>query len=360
MKYPIANNYIETLERVRRQLFGVAFPERHPDPLAYEEIQAMASDVNALDIMKLYREAVSSDSMRLYKGMFSDILRNPHVVNGTARKRITILPYYPAGTTLINDNGNKIVISASDKGLIGTETDAEGKELAEHEIISYLFDGDRITKRLLDEGRNADYILFFLSQTNQLHEAIFERLEDVRVMFDYIEKGNLKKFKKADFDTALLEKEGKEKPEAWKAETIIMDKANSEDVEKAAKHYRGSGNTFIPDYRKIKNNGNTYILLTFLKGGYKKKGVGCLRPGTEQSTLKVALEGGVLSEISNGNRVDILLYVFEVFSKKYISTLDRDKYNEDIRLQAAKFGKVPDTAQIPTDIRNAIDELMKP
>lgn len=360
MEYPIANNYIETLERVRRQLFEMAFTERHPEPLAYEEIQAMASDVNALDIMKLYREAVSSDSLKLYKGMFSDILNNPHVVNGTARKRITILPYYPAGTTLVSDIGNNIALSMTDGRLIGTETDAEGKELAKHEVVSYLFDGDRITKRLMDEGRNARYILFFLSQTNQLQEAIFERWEDVRVMFDYIEKGKLKKFKNADFTTSLLEKEGKEKPEAWKAETIIKDKANSEDVEKAAKHYRGSGNTFIPDYRKIKQNGSTYILLTFLKGGYSKKGVGCLRPDTEQSTLKTALEGGVLSEISNGNRVDILLYAFEVYSAKYISTLDRDKYNEDVRLQAAKFGNVPDTKKVDKDIRKAIEELMKP
>ena len=358
MKYPIANNYIETLERVRRQLSEMRFTERHPEPLAYEEMQALSHDVLTLDIMKLYREAVSSDSPRLYKGMFSDILTNPHVVNGTTKKRITILPYYPAGTTIVSDSGNNIALSMIDGRLIGTETDAEGKEIAKHEIISYLFDGDRITKRLLEEGRNADYILFFLSQTNQLQEAIFERWEDVRVMFDYIEKPNLKKYKK-DFDITLLEKEGKEKPEAWKAKNIITDKVSSKDIEDAAILYKLSGNTFIVNYNSVKMRGKSYDLFSFLNGGYSTKGTGCFRAGADSRILYKALEGGVLYELSNGNRLDILCYTFMVYADKYIHVNDREKYKESIRLQAAKFGYTY-RDNLPKEISTAIDKLMKP
>lgn len=379
MKYPVANNYIETLERVTKQLHEMAFSERHPEPLTYEEIQAMASEVNMLDIMRLYSEAVSSDSLRLFKGMFSDILSNPHVVNGTARKRITIFPYYPASVTLINDNGNKIALSKEKRELVvpgtdeegkkversiisyilvGTETDAEGKELAKHEVISYLFDGDKITKRLLDEGRDAQYILFFLSQTNQLQEAIFERWEDVRVMFDYIEKPNLKKYQK-DFNIALLEKEGKEKPEAWKAKNIITDKVSSENIEVAAVNYKDSSNRFIVDYRSIKQHGKEYDLFSFLNGGYSTKGVGCFRAGADFQILKKALEGGVLYELSNGNRLDILCYAFMAFADNYIHVNDRKKYKDSIRLQAERFGYTYKD-NLTKEISTAIDKLIKP
>ena len=356
MMSPVANNYIKTLERVERQLFNMAFPERHPEPLTYEEIQALSFEVNTLDIMELYREAVSSESIRLYKGMFSDILSNPHVTNGTARNRITIIPYYPAGVTIENDNGNKILFSMSDKGLIGTETDAEGRELAEYEIISYLFDGDRITGRLQDEGRNSDFILFFLSQTNQLQEAIFERWEDVRVMFDYIEKGNLKKFKNADFNISLLEKEGKEKPIAWKAKhSIISENANEEDVMRVTSTMcRPKSSNFTFNMIDVKLHGKTKNLHTYLL----TKGKGCLRlsEGDWYITLR-ALEYGLPSLISNGNRLDVLNYVFMVYADRYIHKDSRDEYKARVRTQIESFGKVVKD-NLHTEEKEEIKKLM--
>lgn len=356
MNYPIANNYIDTLERVKKQLFDIAFTDRHPEPLAYEEIQAMTYEILNLDIMKLYREAVSSESLRLYKGMFYDILSNRLVTNGTARRRIMLLPYYPSGVTLIGDNGNKIIISTTEGRLIGTEMDDEGKELAKHDVISYLFNGDMVTKRLQDEGRNSDYILFFLSQTNQLQEAIFERWDDVRVMFEYIEKGNLKKYSK-DFGIDLLEK-AKEKPKVCNTKTIVTNNVNSDSVEESFVLYNYT-NTFIVDYRKITRNGQRYDLLSFLKGGYSKRGTGCLRPGVDCRTLRRALEGCVVLEISNRNRLDILCYTFSVFADLYIAKKDREKYKESIMTQAEKLDyRYKDN--LPTDIKQAINELLKP
>ena len=356
MMYPIANNYVETLERVRRQLSEMAFTERHPEPMAYEEIQTMIGEVLRLNIMELYREAVNSDSLRLYKSMFSDILTNPHVVNGTTKKRITILPYYPAGTTIVSDSGNNIALSMIDGRLIGTETDAEGKEIAKHEIISYLFDGDRITKRLLDESRNADYILFFLSQTNQLQEAIFERWEDVRVMFDYIEKPNLKKYKR-DFDTALLEKEGKEKPKAWKAKpAIISEIVKEEDIIRVtSKMLRPKSSNFTFNMIDVRIHGKSKNLHTYLL----TKGNGCLRLSENDwyITLK-ALEYGLPSLISNGNRLDVLYYVFMVYADRYIHKDSRDEYKERVREQIEGFGKVVKD-NLHTEEKEEINRLMQ-
>lgn len=334
MKYPIANNYIDTLERVVKQLHRIAYTELHPESLAYEEIQALAYEVNSLDIMKLYREAVNSDDTKLYKGQFSDILSNNLVVNGTARNRLTILPYYPAGVTIEGDNGNKIIISASDNGLIGSELDAKGNTVATQSVISYLFDGDKITKRLLDEGRNANYIVFFLSQTNQLQEAIFERWEDVRVMFYYIEKRHLDKFKNKDFTTSLLEYEGKAKPEAWKVKPELnTNLATFDDINNATnQHYKPCNTYIMPNVRL---HGKSVNLYTYLQN----KGKGCLRPLERWDVLLRALDSGVLSEIANGNRLDILYYVFMVYADKYIHKDSRDQYKESIRQQIERFGK---------------------
>ena len=374
MKYQIANNYIETLERVTKQLFEMAYTERHPEPLTYEEIQALAYDVNTLDIMKLYREAyreaVNSDSLRLYKSMFSDILSNPHVVNGTARKRITILPYYPPGFTLVSDGGNNISISWKGGRVIGSETDSYGEEIAKHEIISYLFDGDMITKRLIKEGwewenkfqSEEHKLLFYFSQLNQLQEAIFERWEDVRVMFDYIEKPNLKKYKR-DFDTALLEKQ-KAKPEAWNAKpTILGGVVTYDEVDRTKGYYHKTGNTIAIDFRQIKWNKKKHNLLTFLSANGFTRGIGCIRPFVESdknSILRKALEVGALSKISNGNRVDVLLCVFMTFAKKYIDEVDREKYLHSVKQQSTTFEKdiVTNETKIPKEIKKAISELI--
>lgn len=376
MKYPIANNYIETLERVTKQLYEMAFTERHPEPLAYEEIQAMASEVNALDIVKLYSEAASSDSLRLYEIMFTNILSNPHVVNGTARKRITIIPYYPNGLIFESDNGNKLHYSIKDGMLIGIATYADGNT-TEYEVISYLFDGDRITKRLIKEGWDKNTfnseehkLLFFFTQLNQLQESIFERYEDVRILFDFLENNHLKKYKNVnpaknpDAFISLLEKEGKEKPEAWKAKTTITnDEVSYNDVDKEAKIYINSYNrppgTYVVGMRTFNIEGKKHDLLTFLKGGWSKRAEGCLKD-ISNGALQKALEGGVFSMISNGKNVDILLYAFEVYAQNYINKLDQEKYKENIRVQASTFDKNLNTKRVKREIRTYIDYLLRP
>ncbi len=342
MKYPIANNYVETMKRVEKQLFDIAFTERHPEPLTYEEIQALAYEVNTLDIMELYKETDNSDSIKLYKGQFSDILSNPLVVNGTARNRLTILPYYPAGVTIESDTGNKVVFSMGSNGLIGSEIDSEGNTVATHSVISYLFDGAKITKRLVKEGwdrntfKSEDHkLFFFFSQLNQLQEAIFERWEDVRIMFDYLEKPNLKKYKDS-FSTAILEK-AKEKPEAWKRKpTIIADTIDEKEFDSILaerQRFTSSRETF--NMNDIKDCGKHLNLHTFLT----KNGKGCLKSGTNWNMLRRALEYGALTEISNGNRLDILLYVFTAYADKYVHMDERDKYKNSINEQIESFGK---------------------
>lgn len=353
MKYPIANDYIDTLERVTKRLSGLAYIEQHPEPLVYEEIQAMALDINKLDIKALYREAVNSDSQKLYKGMFSDILSNPHVVNGTAKKRLTLLPYYPDGTTIKNDSGNDVIICMGNNGLKGTEKDSEGNILAEYDIISYLFNGDAITKRLQDEGRDNKYILFFLSQTNQLQESIFERWDDVRIMFDYIENQHLKKYSKEPFFRVDILEKDKAKPEAWKPkpEVQTLTEEDFSIILSTKQRYKASNKTF--NMIAIKLYGKPVDLHIYLT----TRGKGCLKLGVDWYMLQRALEFGVLSEISNGNRLDILLYVFTTYADTYINKDVRDDYKESINQQIKTFGKAT-KSNLHNDEMEIIKKLM--
>ena len=76
------------------------------------------------------------------------------------------------------------------------------------------------------------------------------------------------------------------------------------------------------------------------------------------------MEGGVLSEVANGNRLDILYYVFMVYADNYIHInsegkyRSRDEYKKSIKQQIDSFGKTV-KLNLPKNKRKEIEKLLK-
>lgn len=364
MRTDMANKYTDTLERAERHLFRMAFTEYHPEPLAYEEIQELFSEVSSLDIMKLYAEAVKAQTekmLNVYESLFVDILTNPHNNDranpkrpSVANDRMNLPPYYPAGTSIRSLEGNPVRYSITDGKLICTETDKEGDAIAVNDVISYIFDGERIVKRLQDEGRDADYIIFFLSQVNQLQDGVLEALDFVRIMFDYLKNQHLKKYNGKTFDS-ILRKAGRANLKKCEPQIQAVTVTNNE-ISNAEEAYRHkTSNLSIEELDK-----RYKALFSYLSpGGISKRAFGCLKEGTNHNLLYRALRGCVLKEISNNNRLDVLYYAFKVYSDYYIFDSDKNKYIEDLDRQISEMNQKANWDKLSTEIKEKIEHFFK-
>lgn len=340
MRTEMAYKYTETLEKAERHLFRMAFVEYHPEPLAYEEIQALCSEVSALDIMRLYAEAVKAQAekvLNVYEGLFVDILTNPHNSDrqspkrpSVARDRMNISPYYPAGTTIRSLDGNPVIYSMNDGKLICTETDKDGNVVAVNDVISYLFDGGRIVNRLQDEGRDADYIIFFLSQVEQLQYGVLEAWDYVRIMFDYLKNQQLKKYNGKTFDSLLS-------PKTSRAENKNLDSVFSGVTNRG--FYRTKG-TYIAITKKDALTQEFKTLADELSR--------TLKIGVDSGILTKALEVCDLEGISNGNRLELLFFAFKTYAERYVDIKDRDEYMAECTKQALKIKSTFKTTNTPS------------
>lgn len=346
MRTDMAYKYADTLERAERHLFRMAFTEYHPEPLAYEEIQELFSEVSSLDIMKLYAEAVKAQTekmLNVYESLFVDILTNPHNNDranpkrpSVANDRMNLPPYYPAGTSIRSLKGNPVRYSMNDGKLICTETDKEGDAIAVNDVISYLFDGERIVKRLQDEGRDADYIIFFLSQVNQLQDGVLEALDFVRIMFDYLKNQHLKKYNGKTIDSLLSHKTSR--------------------AENKERNSVFSGVTKRGYYRTK----DTYIALTKKDKTLADELSKTLKKGVDSGKLTEALEVCDLEGISNGNRLELLFYAFMTYAGLYVDIKDRDKYIADLTEQAQSIKPTFKATNTPSkDDQKSISQYFK-
>lgn len=152
MAYPVSVDYCKSIEKARVFLSGLPYIEVHPNPLAYEDVQRydgwLLRDVW---IENVRNECLSQDyDIIILKGLFSDILDNYHVKNGTTKKW-----------------------DESEEGL--------------------LYNKSAIVKRLENEGNTEEMIDFYLSQVYKLQQTILERMDAVRILVDWLE--NPKKYK---------------------------------------------------------------------------------------------------------------------------------------------------------------------
>lgn len=146
MAYPISIDYCKKIEAARHFLFSLPNKESHPDNLSYEEVQHQDGILlSSVWIENVRQEYYSQDSdIIIFKGIFSDILNNSHVEDGTAKKW-----------------------NESKEGL--------------------LYDKTAIIKRLVDEGNTKIQIDFYLSQVYKLQQTILERMDAVLILIDWIE-----------------------------------------------------------------------------------------------------------------------------------------------------------------------------
>ena len=146
MAYPVSVNYVEKVEAARHFLFCLAFTEYHPEPLQYEEVQHHHGILLSSVWIERVRDEYLGQKSNIvhFKGIFSDILEHSHVRNGTAKRW------------------------------------HESEE-------SLLYNKSAIVKRLKNEGNTAQYIAFYLSQVYQLQQTILERMDAVRILFEWIE-----------------------------------------------------------------------------------------------------------------------------------------------------------------------------
>ena len=146
MAYPISIDYCKKIEAARHFLFSLPYKENHPDKLSYEEVQHQDGVLlSSVWIENVRQEYLSQDSnIIIFRGIFSDILNNSHVEDGTARKW-----------------------NESKEGL--------------------LYDKKAIIKRMEDEGNTRMQIDFYLSQVYKLQQTILERMDAVRILIDWIE-----------------------------------------------------------------------------------------------------------------------------------------------------------------------------
>lgn len=156
MAYPISVDYCKSIEKASKLLSGLPYTEMHPELLTYEEVQRydgwLLSDVLIEDVKN---EILSQDyDITILKGVFSDILDNSQVKNGTARRW-----------------------DESEEGL--------------------LYNKSAIAIRLENEGNNRELIDFYLSQVYKLQQTILERMEAVRILVDWLE--NPKKYEGAEW-----------------------------------------------------------------------------------------------------------------------------------------------------------------
>ncbi|MBR4920342.1 MAG: hypothetical protein IKZ62_03360 [Prevotella sp.] len=146
MAYPVSIDYCKKIEAARHFLFSLPYKESHPENLSYEEVQHQDGVLlSSVWIENVRQEYYSQESnLIIFKGIFSDILNNSYVEDGTTRKW-----------------------NESKEGL--------------------LYDKTAIIKRLEYEGNTKMQIDFYLSQVYKLQQTILERMDAARILIDWIE-----------------------------------------------------------------------------------------------------------------------------------------------------------------------------
>lgn len=141
---PISGQYVEAVETAKGMMFRLAFTEYHPEPLTYEEIQAIDTTLLRLNDAEVYNEfVVQGVDLSVFRRVFHEILTDPH--NTEDWQNVTE-PLY--------------------------------------------FNEERFVKRLKDEGKDNKYIQFYIEQLYKLQATIMERTECVRRMATILENPN--------------------------------------------------------------------------------------------------------------------------------------------------------------------------
>lgn len=142
---PISGRYVEAVNTAKSMMFRLAFTEYHPEPLKYEEIQAIDTKLLRLNDAEVYNEfVVQGVGVSVFKRVFRELLTDTHK---TEDWRSVTEPLY--------------------------------------------FDEARYIKRLENEGRDDNYIRFFVEQLYKVQATIMERTECIRKMAVTLENPNI-------------------------------------------------------------------------------------------------------------------------------------------------------------------------
>ena len=141
-----SGQYVEAVKTAKSMMFRLAFTEYHPEPLTYEEIQAIDATLLRLNDAEVYNEfVVQGVDVSVFRRVFHELLTDPH--NTEDWQNVTE-PLY--------------------------------------------FSEERFVKRLEDEGKDDKYIQFYIEQLYKLQATIMERTECVRRMASILEKPDTK------------------------------------------------------------------------------------------------------------------------------------------------------------------------
>lgn len=143
---PKSGQYVEAVKTAKSMMFRLAFTEYYPEPLTYEEIQAIDATLLRLNDAEVYNEfVVQGVDASVFRRVFHELLTDPH--NTEDWQNVTE-PLY--------------------------------------------FSEERFVKRLEDEGKDDKYIQFYIEQLYKLQATIMERTECVRRMASILEKPDTK------------------------------------------------------------------------------------------------------------------------------------------------------------------------
>lgn len=143
---PISGRYVEAVNTAKSMMFRLAFTEYHPEPLKYEEIQAIDTKLLRLNDAKVYNEfVVQGVDASVFRRVFHELITDPH--NTEDWQNVTE-PLY--------------------------------------------FNEERFVKRLKDEGKDDKCIQFYIEQLYKLQATIMERTECVRKIASILEKPDTK------------------------------------------------------------------------------------------------------------------------------------------------------------------------
>lgn len=144
MAYPISVDYINKVEAAQRYLSRLPFVQYHPDKLDFREVQQQHTILlTSAIIEKVEMEQKKQEGIKDFKDTFAHFLESPLIYKGAAKNWRNV-------------------------------TD------------SILFHGDKLIKRLEEEGNCSQEIYFFVCQCLQMQQTILERMDDVDRLMERI------------------------------------------------------------------------------------------------------------------------------------------------------------------------------